>query len=270
MASALDGLALYLRLIRARIRAQTQYPASLAIEIFAVLVFSALDFAVILVIFVNVPRLGDWSMPEVALLYAITTLAFALTDLVIGHLDLFPELIRDGNFDLVLIRPRSTLLQIVTRDFQLRRLGKAVQGLFVLGYALAQLHVSWSPDRVLVLAVAPIAGAVIFGAIWVAGISVAFWTVDAKEVANAFTYGGQAFAQYPISVYERWLRWLLAYLGATAFISYLPTLYVLGKPDALGLPAGLQLASPLVAVVASLVAGSIWSFAVRHYRSAGG
>jgi len=266
----LDALGLYLRLIRARVRAQLQYRGSVAIETVAVVIGTFFDFVVILILFANVPRLAEWSLWEVAMLYGIATLSFALTDLVVGHLDLFPQLIRDGNFDLILIRPRTTLLQIVTRDFQLRRLGKAVQGLVVLAYAASQLGIAWTPDRVIVLGLAPIVGALIFGGVWVAAISVSFWTVDANEVANAFTYGGQTLAQYPMNIYDSWMRRFLAYVIPTAFVSYFPTLYILGKPDPLGLPQWLQLASPVVAALTLLAAATVWRFAVRHYRSAGG
>src|SRR6266540_5598548 len=97
---------------------------SFALDFAGMFLITFLDFAAILIIFHNVPQLGGWSVEEVALLYGISGLAFALTDMVIGHLDLLPQQIRDGNFDLVLIRPRGTLLQVVTADFQLRRLGK--------------------------------------------------------------------------------------------------------------------------------------------------
>ena len=110
---------LYLRLVAARIRAQLQYRASFAMETFGTLLVSFIDFVAILVIFANVPQLGSWSMPEVALLYGISGLAFAITDLILGHLDDFPRLVRDGNFDLLLVRPRGTLFQILTGDFQL-------------------------------------------------------------------------------------------------------------------------------------------------------
>src|SRR3712207_9057528 len=63
------------------------------------------SFAAIVVLFQNVPALAGWRLEEVALLYAIATIAFALTDLAVGHLDLFPQMIRDGTFDLVLVRP---------------------------------------------------------------------------------------------------------------------------------------------------------------------
>lgn len=266
----MDAARLYLRLIGARIRGQAQYPASLALETVGMFVGSFLDFVAILIIFGAVPQLGGWSLSEVALLYALSTVAFALTDLALGHLDRFPLLIRDGNFDLILVRPRSTLFQIATADFQLRRLGKALQGLAVLAFALSQLHIDWTVDRVLVLAIAPLSGAVIFGSIWIAVICIAFWTVEGREAANAFTYGGTTLAQYPVNVYDRWLRGFLAFVVPTAFVSYFPALYVLGKADPLGLPVWLQPASIVVAALSAVVAGSVWQFAVRHYRSAGG
>ena len=68
-----------MRLVAARIRAQLQYRASFAMETFGTLLVSFIDFVAILVIFANVPQLGSWSMPEVALLYGISGLAFAIT-----------------------------------------------------------------------------------------------------------------------------------------------------------------------------------------------
>jgi ABC-2 type transport system permease protein len=104
----------------------------------------------------------------------------------------------------------------------------------------------------------------------VSAICVAFWTVDAREAANAFTYGGQTFAQYPLGIYDRWMRRFLAYVVPLGFVAYFPALYVLGKPDPLGLPSGLGLLSPLVALAAAGVTFVVWQSAVRHYRSAGG
>lgn len=259
-----------MRLVAARVRSQLQYRLSFALDFAGVFLITFLDFVAILVIFRNVPQLGGWSVAEVALLYGISGLAFSLTDLVIGHLDLFPQQIRDGSFDLVLIRPRGTLLQVVTADFQLRRLGKAAQAGAILVYALVHLHVDWTAGRVLLLPVTVVSSALIFGAVWVAAICITFWSVEGKETANAFTYGGQFFSQYPITVYESWLRRLLAFVIPMAFVAYFPALSILGKPDPLGSPEWLRYCSPVVAVAACIAAGLVWRFAVRHYRSAGG
>lgn len=270
MGDLVDAAALYLRLVRMRIRAQLQYRISFTIDLLGHFLITFLDFVVILVIFANVPRLGEWSVAEVAVLYAISTLSFAFTDLVIGHLDLFPQLIRDGNFDLLLTRPRATLFQVLTADFQLRRLGRAAQGLVILALALAALDIQWTPARVAVLVLTIPSGTLIFGSVWVAMICIAFWAVEGREAANAFTYGGQFLSQYPINIYDRWLRRFLAYVMPMAFIAYFPALFVLDKPDPLGFPAWIQVLSPVVAVAAAAVAGVVWRFGVRHYQSAGG
>ncbi|TME90012.1 MAG: ABC transporter permease [Chloroflexi bacterium] len=270
MAELRESLSLYRLLIAARVRAQLQYRTSFAIETVAAFLVSFLDFVAILVIFSNVPQLGTWSVAQVALLYALATLSFAFTDLVIGHLDGFPALIRDGNFDLMLVRPKGTLFQVITGDFQLRRLGRVAQALLVLGYALNTLAIDWTPDRALVLALTVPSGVLIYGSVWVAVICIAFWTVEGREAANAFTYGGAFLAQYPMNIFDRWLRRFLGYFVPMAFIAYFPALHVLGKTDPLGLPAVLQVASPVVALAAAVVASTVWRFAVRHYQSAGG
>ncbi len=251
-------------------RSQLQYRASFALDLAGAFLISFIDFMAVLVIFHNVHRLGTWSVREVALLYALSSISFALTDLAIGHLDQFPQKIRDGNFDILLVRPRSTLFQVIASDFQLRRLGKAIQGLLVLVYALAALDLHWSIGRGVMLVLSIPAAIVIFSSVWVVGGCLAFWTTDGGEFTNAFTYGGNFLAQYPVDILGTWLRRFLAYLVPLAFVSYFPALYLLDKPDPLGLPAFLEIASPLVAVGAAVVAGLVWRSAVRHYRSAGG
>lgn len=270
MGELADGTALYGRLVAARIRSQLQYPGSFALQTTGMFLLSFVDFAEILVIFANVPALGGWSIAEVALLYGISSLTFALTDLAIGHLDMLPRLVRDGSFDLVLVRPRGALYQVLTYDFQIRRLGKIVQSAAVLVIALLVLDIDWTPPRVVALTLAIPSGVVIFVAIWVSAICIVFWTTEGNEAANAFTYGGSYLTHYPINIYDPWLRRLLAFAIPTAFVAYFPALYLLGKSDPLGLPTVLQVASPLVAAVACIVAAGVWSFGVRHYQSAGG
>jgi ABC-2 type transport system permease protein len=265
-----DTASVYVRLVAARVRSQFQYRTSFALDVVGVFLVSFLDFAAILIIFQNVTALGGWSVQEVALLYGISGLAFALTDMVVGDLALLVRQIREGTFDLVLIRPRGTLFQVVTTEFQIRRVGRIVQAVAVLVYALARVHVDWTVGRAAVLPVSIVSSTAIFAAVWVAAICIVFWSVEGSETANTFTNGGGFFAQYPINVYETWLRRLFGFVIPMAFVAYLPALYILDKHDPLGLPEWLQFCSPVVAVAACAVAGLVWRFAVRHYRSAGG
>ena len=270
MADAREGVVLYLRIIAARIRAQLQYRGSFVLESIGMFFITFLDFVVILVIFANVPALAEWSRAEVALLYAISALSFALTDLVVGQLDWLSDWVRSGTFDGMLVRPRGTLFQVISSDFQIRRVGKVVQGLVILIYALAVLEIQWTPLRALMLVVSIPVGAVIFISVWVLMICIVFWTVDGREAANAFTYGGAFLAEFPMNIYDRWVRRVFGYLVPIAFVAYFPALYILGKPDPLGLPIALQFIGPVVAVASGVAATLVWRVAVRHYQSAGG
>lgn len=243
-----EAAQLYCRLIGARVRSQLEYRASFSLDLAGAFFASFLDFAEVLIIFHNVPSLAGWSVAEVSFLYATSSLSFAFADLALGHLDEFGESIRDGTFDLLLIRPRGTLFQVATSDFQLRRLGKALQGAVVLIYALVVLDVGWTLGKVAMLLMTIVAGTLIFCAVWVFAICIVFWSVEGKETANAFTYGGNFLTQFPISIYDRWLRRFLAYVVPMAFVCYYPALYLLDKPDPLGLPPWLRFASPAVAL----------------------
>lgn len=265
-----EPILVWRRLVGAQIRSQLQYRASFTLDVLGSFWISFVDFLVVLTIFHNVSRLNTWTVHEVALLYALSSITFAVTDLLIGHLDQFPQKIRDGSFDVVLVRPRGTLFQIVASDFATRRAAKALQGGIVLVYALGGVTIHWNVWRVLVLLASLPSAVVIFASVWVMGACIAFWTTDGGEFTNAFTYGGTSMAQYPFDVYARWLRRFLGYFVPLAFVCYFPVLYVLGKRDPLGLPRVLDFASPAVALAAACVAGSVWRFAVRHYRSAGG
>ena len=261
---------LWRRLVGAQIRSQLQYRVSFALDLVGAFLISFIDFLAVLVIFHNVHRLGVWNVHEVAFLYAMSSITFALTDLLIGHFDQFPQKIRDGNFDILLVRPRSTLFQVIGSDFQLRRLGKAIQGVIVLGVVVGSLGIHWDAGRIGMLVVMVPAAIVIFSSVWVVGGCLAFWTVDGGEFTNAFTYGGNFLAQYPVDILSAWLRRFLAYIVPLAFVCYFPALYILDKPDPLGLPRVFEFLSPAVALVAACIAGFVWRFAVRHYRSAGG
>ena len=265
-----DTVLVWRRLVGAQIRSQLQYRVSFALDAFGSFWISFIDFIVILVIFRNVPRLAEWSVHQVAFLYALSSITFAVTDMLIGQLDQFPQKIRDGTFDIVLVRPRGTLFQVIASDFALRRIARVIQGAIVLVYALSTLSVQWTVLRVVVLLVSLPSAVVIFSSIWVVGACIAFWTTDGGEFTNAFTYGGTSMAQYPFDIYSTWLRRLLGFVIPLAFVCYFPALYVLGKADPLGLPRFLEFCSPAVAAASAIVAGLAWRFAVRHYRSAGG
>jgi ABC-2 type transport system permease protein len=260
---------IYPRLIGARLRSQMSYRTSFALDFVTQILAQWIELVVILVLFGQVSALGGFTKNEVLLMYAIAGAGFGVADLFAGQLDNLPTYIRTGSFDVLLMRPLSTLPQIMVSDIRLRRVGRIVGALAVMIYALGHVPLEWSAAKVALTIAAPIAAAVIFSSVWVVACSVCFWIIDGREFSNSVTYGSNAFTSYPINVYSRPLRWLMAYVVPGAFVAYYPSLALLGKQDPLGLPGWVGWTSPLVAALAATVAGLVWRFAVRHYRGTG-
>jgi ABC-2 type transport system permease protein len=263
-----ERVAIYGHLVGARIRGDLQYRLPFVLFLLGQFLISFGDFVAIAIIFSHVPRLADWSLAEVMFLYGTTNVSFNLADVFISQVETLPNRVRMGTFDSLLIRPLGPLFQMITDEFALRRVGKLAQGVLVLVIAIQRLHLAWTPARVGATAMMLVAGAAIFGAVWVIVASVNFWTIETTQLGNAFTYGGNFLTQYPLDLYSAWLRRVFAYVVPVAFVNYFPALYVLGKPAALGAPA-LRFVAPLVATALVVVANATWRLAIRHYRSTG-
>jgi ABC-2 type transport system permease protein len=264
-----EPLRLYFTLISARIRAQMQYRTSFVLAVLGSSSATVIEFLGVLVVFSRVPSIAGWSLCEVALLYALAETSFATAELVGSALDDFQERIRQGTFDRVLTRPRGAFFQVLAEDLAMRRLGRVAQGVVVLTLAVRCAGIVWTPDKILVLLVALASGIAIFFCIFVLSAAFCFWTVEGKEATHVVSYGGVTLVDYPIDVYSDWLRRFVTFLLPLAFVSYYPALYLLDRPDTLGLPDGVRLLSPVAAVCMSVVAWLAWRQGVRHYQSTG-
>ncbi|MFC9298939.1 ABC transporter permease [Streptomyces sp. NPDC057011] len=266
---ALEGLRGYGLIAAMWIRSTMTYRTSFFLSTFGNAAITLLDFVAIAVMFSHVDALGGFTLPETALLYGTCTASLGLADLLLGNTDRVGARIRDGSLDTMLVRPVPVLAQVAADRFALRRLGRIMQGLGVLAWAVSALDVEWTAGKVLLMAVMVTAGAGIFGAVMVAGAAFQFLAGDAAEVQNSFTYGGCTMLQYPPTVFAKDLLRGVTFVVPLAFVNWLPALHVLGRPDPLGLPGWVAYASPLVAFAVFLPASLGWRAGVRSYRSAG-
>lgn len=257
----------YLLLAGTWIRAVAQYPGSLAMLTAAQVATTSLDLVAILLIFTHTPRLGGFTLPEVMFLYGTATTSLSVADMLLGTAERLGEHIRTGTLDTLLVRPVSPLVQLATEDFSPRRMGKLAPALAALAVGLSRLDVPARRLAVVPLMVA--AGVWIFAALWVLAASWQFAVVDGRQASNSLTYGGGFVTQYPLSIFGRDALRGLTYGVPLAFVNWEPALYVLHRPDPLGLPVFFRFASPLVGLVLSVLAALAWRTGLRRYRSTG-
>lgn len=264
-----SDLRLYRRFVGSRLRSQMQYRASFMTMMIVTGIGIATELVAIVILLNRFGDLAGWQVGEVALLYGLASVAFGLGELAGAGFDAFPATIRRGEFDQILLRPAGAFMQVLSADFQLRRLGRISQGVVALVLAFSWTSIDWTLLKVLILGVTLISGMVMFIALFVFGAALCFWTVESIEVINSVTDGGNALSSYPLTIYHELMRRVFTFIIPLAFVSYIPAVYLLDRPEADDWPGWLPLLSPLAAILLALAASAAWGIGVRHYRSTG-
>ncbi len=230
---------------------------------------TGVEFLGLWALFDRFGSLQEWSLPEVALLYGMISIAFAIAEAVPRGFDTFHFQVKSGDFDRLLVRPRSTALQVGATSIQLMRIGRLTQGFAVLLYGAWALEIAWTVGGVALLIAAIAGGACLFSGLFILQATLAFWTIESIEIVNCLTYGGIETAQYPIAIYRPWFRSVFTFIIPLATINYFPAHAILGRPDPLGSAVLFQRLAPLIGFAFLLVCLGIWEIGVRHYRSTG-
>ena len=240
----LNALCLYGRYIGISFRSQMQYRASFIMLSVGHGVMTGLEFLGIWVLFDRFTALDTWSLPEVAFFYGLINIAFALCDAFSRGFDLFASTVKSGDFDRLLLRPRSTALQLAGQELTLKRIGRITQGLVVLLWASHALELAWTPDKLFLVLLTILGGACLFYGLIVLQATLAFWTTESLEIVNTVTYGGVETAQYPLAIYREWFRRFFTFVIPLACVSYYPALGNLRAPRSLGFRPVVPMAGP--------------------------
>jgi ABC-2 type transport system permease protein len=269
LGSLRGALSLYGRYIAISMRGQLQYRASFAMLALGQLVGTGVEFIGIWALFHRFGALGPWSLAQVAFLYGLADVGFALASAFCRGFDTFGNMVKSGDFDRLLLRPRSTVLQLLGQELHLMRVGRLAQGLVILIWAGQAAGVDWSAATVGLLLTALAGGVCLYTGIIVLQATSTFWTVETLEVWSSFTYGGNYASQYPLTIYRPWFRRALLTALPLGCVVYLPGVAILGATEPLGTPVELQWAAPLAGVAFLLVSLQIWRLGVRRYTSTG-
>jgi len=261
---------LYFRLIGSRLRAQMQYPVAFLAELVGFALTTGLEFLAVVLLFQAFHSVHGWNLPEVAILYGMSSSSFGIAEMIGRGFDApFEQMMQTGRFDMVLTRPLGAFFQMLTAEFQIRRMGRTIQGWLALAYGLSHAPIQWGAGHAALLVLGQGAGVTIYLSLMVIGATFCFWTIKTPEVINVFTFGGDFLLSYPLSIYSRPIRAIFTFVVPLAFVNYPLALTLLGKADPHGFPAQLAWASPLVAALFFGAALVFWRFGVGKYTSSG-
>lgn len=252
--------------IKIHIKSQLQYRTSFSLLCFGQFM---VPFFAIISIFLMFNRFGNivgWKLPEVLLIFSIIHMSYAFAECIVRGFDTFSNLIVNGSFDRILVRPRNVILQVLGSKIEFARLGKAIQGIIILTYALICIQIKWSLIKILTIIFMVLSGTLIFCGIFIVMSTICFWTIQGLEIINIFTDGSRTLNQYPIAIYKKWVKSFFTFVIPFACVNYYPMLYLLDRTPSNSL---LYAFSPLLSVLFVVPCILIFNLGVKHYKSTG-
>src|SRR5262245_46887857 len=264
-----DSLRLYRHYLAVSFRSQMQYRASFLMRACGHFLVTGLEFIGFVALFRRFGQINGWTLPQMGLFYGIISISFAITEGCQRGFDVFPSLIKSGDFDRLLLRPRSPAFQVLGQELQLMRVGRFTQALIVLIWSADRLDLEWTAANIILVLIAVAGGVCLFSGLFVLQATMCFWSTEKVEIVNCATYGGVETAQFPVTIYRPWFRSIFTFVIPLATINYFPIQALLHLNDPLGSTRWLQWLSPLAGVAFFLICLQVWRFGVKHYTSTG-
>jgi len=262
----MSGIRLYFRYIGISLRAQLQYPMSLVLHIIGSFFLQVTHLFAIVMLFRRFDRLGQWGLGECMIFYGMAYMAQGFAQMYCRGLMNVGNMVRSGEFDRLMLRPRSLLLQTMGSEVMFNKLGAFIDGLppFIAGVIMVKP--GWNIADWALVAAAITVGSMTYAGITLIRAMVSFFTVESLEFFNIFIYGGVEANSKPMDIYVGWFRTFFLYIVPIGAINYLPMSELL---DMNYVSPYLAYLSPLMGAAFFAISILFWRTGVRHYRSTG-
>ena len=254
------------KMISISIRSQMQHRISFILEIIANFCSSLTDLVGIWVLIDRFHIIQGWPMKELAILYGIIHMGFAIGECSARGFDTFGHMIKSGDFDRVLLRPLGTIFQIATRQVQAFKFGRFLQGFLVLLWGAHELRYTLFSLQSGVIFAGVLGTACLFYGLFVIQATLSFWTVETIQLMHITTYGGREVGQFPMSIFPTAFQLFFTMVIPLACVAYYPTAALHGH---VSIPLWMALLSPLCGGAFLFLSCRLWQLGVRHYHSTG-
>lgn len=246
------------------LKVKMQYKISFFLTIIAQALVMVLELFVISSLFEKFDLLDLYDIHELYLVFSVIWFGFSLAQMLGRGFDKFSNLIINGSFDLLLIRPQNIFLQIVGSDIFYEKTSRIISSLILFIYSSTKIIKDINIFKVFLLFIMVLGSFCVFYSIFIVGASICFSTIQGLEFVNIFTDGTKQLAQYPMGIYNKIVRKIFTYILPITLINYYPIDYLTGRTDNI-----FYIFLPLVSCFSIIPAIILFNHGLKRYKSSG-
>jgi ABC-2 type transport system permease protein len=246
-------------------KARLEYRADFFSAVLASFLGTVASFGFLLIVFSRGVAVRGWKFEEMVFLYGFSLIPFGIFNVFSWNLWMFSDrYLIEGRFDRVLLRPVSSVFQVLFESFRLESFESIVTGIVAVLWASRRLGLPLTFGDALLFTFWAACGGVIYLAIFLALTATSFWIEDRVGISPP-VFNLMQFGRYPLTIYDAWVRLALSFVIPFAFASFYPTARFLRRPEFLAE----FWAVPLVAAISMSIALALWRSGVARYHSTG-
>lgn len=244
-------------------KTQLQYKISFILTFITQFLSIFAEFFVIYSLFDKFSLLEEYNVYQLLLTFGIVWFGMSFSETFGRGFDHFGKLIKNGNFDLLLIRPRSLIVQIIGSDIAYQKLARVLSSIGMIVFSLIKVNVFIGIKEIIVILICMLASSLLFISIFIIGATFCFITVEGLEIVNIFTDGTRQLGQYPMKIYKKIIFLAFTFIIPLTPINYYPIEYIFnGGPWYYAI-------MPLVVILFFLFSTLIFKFGLNYYKSTG-
>lgn len=277
-----ENIKLYVKYASVCTQSVMEYKLSFLLMIVARFLIAFCELVAIRFLFSGFTQIKGYTYGDVLLCFSIIQMSFTFAELFGNGLKMFSGAVKRGEFDRMMLRPRSLVLQVMGSRFEVGRTGPLFTAIITLALGIRHSQIPWNQGvpwnqdapwsqgvlwnimAVWTIAAMIIGGTLLFIGLFMLEASLCFFSIEDTSLVNVLTYGAKAHGKYPVDIYGKGILRFCTYVVPYALIQYYPLRFLLGKTCNWH-----SAFYPLGIVVFLFVCHCVWRFGVKHYKSCG-
>ena len=258
------AIAVYCRHIRISFGSAVTYRADFFVTAIISLLVNMLSPLMTALIYAGGAEIPGWSLTEALLIQSVYILCTGIcAPLFYGLIWITLQHVREGTYDLVLLKPGSAAFLTTAAAFNIGNIGMLVGGIMMFAYSVSNLPVRPGPAQWLGFVLLLCMGlAITFGCVLLAAATMFKWIGNSRifEIYDAITM----FGRYPGTIFGKTLQAVSAFVIPVAMMGYFPAAVIMGRSNAR------MLLSCLPCAAFMFLGLRTYNLMIRAYQSAGG
>ncbi len=230
----IKAMKIYLVCIKTALSRAVSYRTSFIFGTIITLLSNILFPLVTVLIYHSGASFPDWTIWEVLLLQSIYTMSLGISSLIFnGVVWETMNHIREGSFEIILLRPMSPLFYMIANNFDPECIGLILGGGIMTGVSIATTGTVPALSDWMQFAVLFLSGVAVMGGLYLIMAAISFKWVGNSRIPEIFD-SVKTFGKYPLDIFPKQVKILTSLMIPVAMIGFYPCTALLGEADIYG------------------------------------